>query len=159
MNELFPIIDDPFIINKKLLTEPILTGILNKNLGLHQRSRLYPDFYIVEMEFRGEDRLGMLLGFYKRKQPKPTKEEEQYYDEFGGIFEKLLLEPFTCILLKDMRSESLRSMSKLFDVDVIRYENRDRFVMLCNYYREPARHLIKPKIIEQKWRFTNAKPL
>ena len=69
MTDLFPVIDDPILINKKLMTEPILAGILNKDLGLHQRGKLYSDHYIVEMEFRGENRFVMLLGFYKRKQP------------------------------------------------------------------------------------------
>jgi hypothetical protein len=58
--ELFPVIDDPILINKKLMTEPILAGILNKNLGIRQRRNLYQDFYIVDMEFRGENRFAML---------------------------------------------------------------------------------------------------
>ena len=151
MADLFPVIDDPIVINKKLMTEPILAGILNKNLGLHQRSKLYPDHYIVEMEFRGENRFVMLLGFYKRKQPPLAKEQEIYTEQKIG--EKLLLEPFPCILLHDIReNENILDMSILFDVDVIRYENRDRRVILCDYYREPSRHLIKPKIKEQIWR-------
>ena len=156
MAELFPVIDDPILINKKLMTEPILAGILNKNLGLRQRGKLYPDHYIVEMEFRGEDRYAMLLGFYKRKQPLLAKEQEIFCEQ--NIGEKLLLEPFPCILLHDIREgENILDMSILFDVDVIQYENRDRRVILCDYYREPPRHLIKPKIKEQIWRLTNAK--
>ena len=156
MAELFPVIDDPIEINKKLMTEPILAGILNKNLGLCQRGRLHPDHYIVNMEFRGENRYAMLLGFYKRKQPPLAKEQEIYTEQKIG--EKLLLEPFPCILLHDMREgENILDMSILFDVDVIQYENRDRRVILCDYYREPPRHLIKPKIEEQIWRLTNAK--
>ena len=156
MADLFPVIDDPIVINKKLMTEPILAGILNKNLGLRQRGKLYPDHYIVEMEFRGENRFVMLLGFYKRKQPPLAKEQEIYTEQKIG--EKLLLEPFPCILLHDIReNENILDMSILFDVDVIRYENRDRRVILCDYYREPPRHLIKPKIKEQIWRLTNAK--
>ena len=150
MADLFPVIDDPILINKKLMTEPILAGILNKDLGLCQRGRLHPDHYIVEMEFRGEDRYAMLLGFYKRKQPPLTKEMKLYRRQIG---EKLLLEPFTCIILKDThKNDNILDMSVLFDVDVIRYENRDRRVILCDYYREPPRHLIKPKIKEQIWR-------
>ena len=156
MAELFPVIDDPILINKKLMTEPILAGILNKNLGLRQRGKLYPDHYIVEMEFRGEDRYAMLLGFYKRKQPLLAKEQEIFCEQ--NIGEKLLLEPFPCILLKDTRkNDNILDMSVLFDVDVIQYENRDRRVILCDYYREPPRHLIKPKIKEEIWRLTNAK--
>ena len=132
------------------MTEPILAGILNKNLGLCQRSGLYKDYYIVDMEFRGENRFAMLLGFYRRKQPPLTKEQELYSEK---ICEKLLLEPFPCILLKDMRqNENILDMSDLFDVDIIRYENRDRLVMLCDYYREPPRTWIKPEIKEQIWR-------
>ena len=150
MTDLFPVIDDPILINKKLMTEPILAGILNKDLGLHQRGKLYSDHYIVEMEFRGENRYVMLLGFYKRKQPSLTKEMELYRRQIG---EKLLLEPFTCILLKDTRkNDNILDMSILFDVDVIQYENRDRRVILCDYYRERPRSWIKPEIKEQIWR-------
>ena len=153
MDNLFPIVDDPVIINQKLMTEAILCMLLNEQLSLPQIAALCEVFYIMNIEFRGKKRYAQLAGFYRHKQL-PLIQEEQFIEPIG---EKVLLEPFPCILLKDIRgNELLWGLHDLYDIEVIVYNKEDRYAILCDYYKEPPRHLIKPKILDQDWRNNNA---
>ena len=148
MGELFEIIDDPEVAAKKLASgTPIPCLLLNKYSKHINIFNLCKAFYVVDIVHEGEDRVAMLCGFYKEKQP------ESGSNGMPTIGEKFLTFPKPCILLReDVSLEILSDFTKLFDIIDISYEGKDRRAILCDYYIERYSNLNQPEIKSQHWR-------
>lgn len=143
---LFPIVDDPIEIDKKLQTDTILSGVLNENLSNARVHALCADFYIVDIVFRGLPRVAQLLGFYRNKLPIDPALENT------SIGDALLQEPFPCIVLNEkMDNEMLWGMGDLYQLETVNYKGHDRVAMVCHYYKEEPRGWITPGIKTQEW--------